>query len=82
MKEKVESALRRVRPKLGSAEVQLVDVSEGIVRLRYFTPASGTEKLTRGRMTEEVVLEIVEEALRKEIPEVKEVIVAQVVTGR
>jgi len=70
MKEKVEAALARVRPALQAdgGDVELVDVNEGVVRLRL-TGACGSCPMAT--MTLKMGIE---RALKEQIPEVKEVI--------
>jgi Fe-S cluster biogenesis protein NfuA len=69
-KEKVEAVLARIRPALQAdgGDVELVDVSEGVVKLRLKGACSGCPMST---MTLRMGIE---RALRAEIPEVKEVV--------
>jgi len=70
MREKVETALAQIRPVLQAdgGDVELVDVSEGVVKLRLKGACLGcpmsTITLQRG----------IERVLKEQIPEVKEVI--------
>jgi Fe-S cluster biogenesis protein NfuA len=69
MREKLEAVLNKIRPGLGSADVALRGISEGVVKVKIWEApscASGVPK--------DLVLEILEEELKKEVPEVKEVI--------
>ena len=75
MREKVEEALARIRPKLGGADIQLIDINEGIVTVQYFKQLAACQVKGRGLMTKDIVFEIVEEQLKKEVPEVKEVMI-------
>ena len=70
MKEKVEAVLARVRPALQSdgGDVELVDVNEGIVRLKLKGACAGCPMAT---MT---LRHGIERILKEQIPEVKEVI--------
>ncbi len=70
MKEKVEAVLARIRPTLQAdgGDVELVDVSEGVVKLRLTGACSGCPMST---MTLRMGIE---RALRAEIPEIKEVV--------
>jgi Fe-S cluster biogenesis protein NfuA len=77
MRERVEQVLTQIRPRLGGADVQLIDINEGVVTLQYFKQLAVCQVKTRGPMTEEIVLEIVEEELKKEVPEVKGVIMTR-----
>ena len=78
MREKVESVLRKMSPNLGTGEVQLMDITDGVVTIRYYE-VSLMEMQSKGMVTKETVIEIVEDALKKEIPEVKEVVIGQMV---
>ena len=68
MQEKVKEVLAKVRPGLGGTDVALMDVSEGVVKLRILTSNCGPS------LPEEIALEILEDQLKEEIPEVKKVI--------
>ena len=68
MREKVEAALNKIRPSLGGTDIALIDASEGIVKVKIFVSgcAPGLDK--------EVALETLEEMLKEQVPEVKEVV--------
>jgi len=70
MREKVETALNRVRPALQAdgGDVELVDVSDGVVKLRLTGACSGCPMAT---MTLRLGIERV---LKEQVPEVKEVV--------
>lgn len=70
MKAKVEAVLSQVRPALQSdgGDVELVDVNEGVVRLKLKGACSGCPMAT---MT---LHHGIERVLKEQIPEVKEVI--------
>ncbi len=70
MRDKVESALSSIRPALQAdgGDVELVDVSEGVVKLRLKGACSGCPMST---MTLKMGIERV---LKQQIPELKEVI--------
>jgi len=70
MKEKVEAVLAQIRPALQAdgGDVELVDVSEGIVRLKLKGACAGCPMAT---MT---LKHGIERILKEQIPEVKEVI--------
>ena len=70
MKEKVEAALNKVRPALmaDGGNVELVDVTDGVVKVRL-TGACG------GWGMSQMTLKMgIERHLKKEVPEVKEVV--------
>ena len=70
MKEKVAAVLAQIRPALQSdgGDVELVDVNEGIVRLKLKGACAGCPMAT---MT---LRQGIERILKEQIPEVKEVI--------
>ncbi len=70
MKEKVEEVLVKVRPALQAdgGDVELIDVNEGVVRLRLKGACAGCPMST---MT---LRNGIERVLKEQIPEVKEVI--------
>ncbi|GAH29446.1 unnamed protein product [marine sediment metagenome] len=70
MKEKVEAVLAQVRPALQAdgGDVELVDVNEGIVRLKLKGACAGCPMAT---MT---LRHGIERVLKEKVPEVKEVI--------
>ena len=70
MKEKVEAILAQVRPNLQSdgGDVELVDVNEGVVRLKLTGACAGCPMAT---MT---LRNGIERILKEKLPEIKEVI--------
>ncbi len=70
MREKVEAALNKIRPSLlaDGGNVELVDVKEGVVRLRLTGACSGCP------MAAMTLQHGIERLLREEVPEVKEVV--------
>lgn len=70
MKEKIEAALTRIRPALQAdgGDVQLIDVKEGVVKVRLTGACGGCPMAT---MT---LRNGIERILRAEVPEVKEVV--------
>ena len=70
MREKVEEVLEKIRPNLvqDGGNVELVDVSDGIVKLRLVGACAGCPMST---MTLKMGIERI---LKEEIPEVKEVV--------
>lgn len=69
-KEKVEAVLARIRPALQAdgGDVELVDVSEGVIKLKLTGACSSCPMST---MTLRMGIE---RALRAELPEIKEVV--------
>jgi Fe-S cluster biogenesis protein NfuA len=70
MREKVEATLEQIRPSLlaHGGNVELIDVSEGVVRLRLSGACGGCPMAT---MT---LHHGIEQVLKEQVPEVKEVI--------
>jgi len=70
MREKIEAALSRIRPVLQAdgGDVELVDVSDGVVKLKLTGACGGCPMST---MTLRMGIERV---LKQEVPEVKEVV--------
>ncbi len=70
MKEKVEAALAQIRPALQAdgGDVELIDVNEGVVRLKLKGACAGCPMAT---MT---LRQGIERVLKERIPEIKEVI--------
>ena len=70
MRDKIEAALAQIRPALQSdgGDVELVDVNEGVVRLKLKGACAGCPMAT---MT---LRHGIEQVLKEKVPEVKEVI--------
>ena len=70
MKEKVEQALDKIRPALQAdgGDVELVDVEEGVVKVRLTGACGGCP------MSQMTLKMGIERILKKEIPEVQEVV--------
>jgi Fe-S cluster biogenesis protein NfuA len=70
MKEKVEAALAHIRPALQAdgGDVKLIDVKEGVVKLKLTGACGGCPMAT---MT---LRNGIERLLRAEVPEIKEVV--------
>jgi Fe-S cluster biogenesis protein NfuA len=70
MREKVEAALKQIRPALQAdgGDVELVDVNDGIVKLRLRGACAGCPMAT---MT---LQHGIERVLKEQVPEVKEVV--------
>ncbi|MBA7492365.1 Fe/S biogenesis protein NfuA [subsurface metagenome] len=71
MREKVEAALNKIRPSLlaDGGNVELVDVKEGVVRLKLTGACSGCP------MAAMTLQHGIARVLKEEVPEVKEVVV-------
>jgi Fe-S cluster biogenesis protein NfuA len=70
MKEKVQAALNKVRPALQAdgGDVELVDVTDGVVKVRLTGACGGCP------MSQMTLKMGIERHLKKEVPEVKEVV--------
>jgi Fe-S cluster biogenesis protein NfuA len=70
MKEKVEVALNKIRPALQAdgGDVELVDVADGVVKVRLTGACGGCP------MSQMTLKMGIERHLKKEVPEVKEVV--------
>jgi Fe-S cluster biogenesis protein NfuA len=70
MREKVEAVLRKIRPALQAdgGDVELVDVNEGVVKLRLTGACGGCPMAT---MTLKAGIE---QVLKEQVPEVKQVV--------
>lgn len=70
MREKVEAALEQIRPALqaDSGDVQLVDVSNGVVKVKLTGACGGCPMATI------TLRQGIERVLKEQVPEVKEVI--------
>jgi Fe-S cluster biogenesis protein NfuA len=70
MREKVEAALKKIRPALQAdgGDVELVDVRDGVVKLRLRGACAGCPMAT---MTLQYGIERV---LKEQVPEIKEVV--------
>jgi Fe-S cluster biogenesis protein NfuA len=70
LKEEVEGVLARIRPSLGGADVQLRDISQGIVTLQYRRLPSNASAchVDRTRTTKEVVAEVLDDELKRVVP--------------
>ncbi len=66
--DKVERVIDKVRPALGVNIVELVEVSDGIVKVQVI-PSSCSAGIA-----EETVIVLIEEQIKDEIPEIKEVV--------
>ena len=73
MREKVEAALNRIRPALQAdgGDVELVDVNDGVVKVRLVGACGGCPMAT---MTLKAGIERV---LKEEVPEVQEVVAVE-----
>jgi Fe-S cluster biogenesis protein NfuA len=64
----VEKAINKIRPALGVNIVELVDVTEGVVKIRVIPPACAT------LIPLETIMVLLEEQIKEDVPEIKEVV--------
>ena len=76
LNDKVENILSRIKPSLGGANVRLRSISDGMVTLEYHRPLSNPSAchVDRTRITKEIVVEILEEDLKKVIPGLNKIV--------
>jgi len=76
LNQQIEKILSRIKPSLGGADVRLEDIGEGVVTLEYFRPVSNPSAchVDRTRITKEIIIEILEDDLKKLIPDLKKII--------
>jgi len=76
LNEKVKNILHRIKPSLGGAALRLKNISEGVVTLEYLRPLSNPSPchMDRIRITKDIVVEILEDDLKKVIPGLKKVV--------
>jgi Fe-S cluster biogenesis protein NfuA len=79
LSKKVEDILTKVKPSLGGADVQLREIRRGIVTLEYYRPLSNPSAchVDRTLISKEMVKEVLEDQLKKMIPDFKEVILLE-----
>jgi len=68
MEDRVNEVLARIRPGLSGVDVTLLNVDDGVVRVKVLSATCGPT------MSKELLLEVLEDQLKEELPEVKEVI--------
>ncbi len=76
LNQQVGNRLSRIKPSLGGADVRLKDIGEGVVTLEYLRPLSNRSAchVDRTRITKEIIIEILEDDLKKIIPGLKKII--------
>ncbi len=76
LNEKVEKILSRIKPSLGGAVILLKDIGEGVVTVEYLRPLSNPSACHADRtpITKEIVVEVLEDDLKKVIPGFRKVV--------
>ncbi len=74
MEQEIEGVLARIRPSLGGADVRLKGVSRGVVTVQYYKPLSNPSAchVDKTRATREIVAELLEDQLKKVVPQFRE----------
>ena len=77
LKNKIENILAGIRPSLGGADIRLKDFSQGTVILEYRKALSNPSAchVDRTKATREIVIETLEDDLKKALPGFKKVVV-------
>ncbi|MFA4916565.1 MAG: NifU family protein [Syntrophales bacterium] len=68
MKKKVEEVIAKLRPLLGSADIAVKDISEGVLTLKILTSSCAEH------VSIEMIIEIIEDQLKEDVPEIKKVV--------
>lgn len=71
MRVRVEKAIERLTPAMGVNIIELVDVQDGVVSVRLFPSACSAG------MAPQTMLNLVEEQLQDEVPEIKQVLLVE-----
>ncbi len=76
LSEQLEKILSKLKPSLGGADVRLKDIDEGLVILKYLRPLSNPSAchVDRTPITKEIVVEILEDHLKKVVPGFRKVV--------
>ena len=80
MRDEVEKAIDKIGPTLGTNIVEVVDVSDGVVKIRVIPSgcsAGSREIPIMYRMPVEMAFSLVEEQIQEDVPEVKKVIAVE-----
>ena len=63
----MQEAIAKIRPSLRGTDVLLLDISGGVVKLKILTSSCGPG------IPKEMAIEILEEQLKEEVPEIKDI---------
>jgi hypothetical protein len=77
LNEKIEGILVDIRPSLGGADVQLKEISQGIVIFEYHRALSNPYAchVDRTKTSKEIVIETLQDELKIVVPDFKKIIV-------
>lgn len=75
LKKKTVALLANIKPSLGGADLRLINLSQGIVTVEYYRPLSNPSAchVDRTQITEDIIVEVLEDQLSKIIPDFKSV---------
>ena len=75
LKAKIVALLADVKPSLGGTDLRLINLSQGIVTVEYCRPLSNPSAchVDRTQITEDIIVEVLEDQLSKIIPDFKSV---------
>ena len=75
LKKKIVDLLANIKPSLGGADLRLINLSQGIVTVEYYRPLSNPSAchVDRTQITEDIIVEVLEDQLSKIIPDFKSV---------
>lgn len=76
MRREVEKAIAKIRPYIGLAMVELVDVTGGVVTVRLI-PHGCSAAHPLYHVPEDMILSVLEEQIRQDVPEIEEVVAVQ-----
>ncbi len=76
LNQQVENRLSRIKPSFGGADVRFKELVEGVLTLEYVRPLSNPSAchVDRTRITKEIIIEILEDDLKKVIPDFKKIV--------
>jgi hypothetical protein len=76
LKKEIEGVLAKVRPSLGGVDVRLGKISQGIVTVEYYRPLSNPSAchVDRTQISKDIIIEVLEDQLRKVVPGFRKVI--------
>jgi len=76
LRREVEKAIARIRPYIGLAIVELVDVSDGVARVRVI-PHGCSAAHPLYHIPEDMVLSVLEDQIREDVPEIRQVVAVE-----
>jgi len=70
LKEEVQGVLAEIRPSVGGANGELMDIDQGVVTVQYHRPLSNPSAchVDRTRTTKEIVTQVLEDQPKRVVP--------------